>query len=165
MTEPGAFHLGRTRPGQFHFRCSQMYSRLKHSKSQSRGFTLVEIMIVVGVMAIVVAIAVPSWLRARSQTRMRACQENLSKIDGAIQQLALETIMPPDATVTPAMIVSPGEKRGILYHWPTEPSGYEYLVTTVAEGPTCTSGFPGHSIDEVGTLVIANESGSGSGGS
>lgn len=142
-----------------------MFQRLPLQRSLRRGFTLVEIMIVVGVIAIIIAIAVPAWLRARSQARMRACQENLSKIDGAIQQLALEMLLPPTAAVTPAMIIDPGQKRGILYRWPIEPSGYEYTVSTVAAGPLCTSALPGHSIDEIGVTLVGDESGSGSGGS
>ncbi len=142
-----------------------MFPRSKTAKSGKSGFTLVEIMIVVGIIAIIIAITVPAWIRARSQARMKACQENLSKIDGAIQQLALEITMQPDATITPAMIIAPGAKRGILYQWPTEPSGFDYTVTTVAEEPVCTSGLPGHSLDEVGIAIIGDESGVGGGGS
>lgn len=141
-----------------------MFPRPKNSKSRKRGFTLVEIMIVVGIIAIVIAITVPAWIRARSQARMKACQENLTKIDGAIQQLALELTLRPDDAVTANMIIAPERKRGILHNWPTEPSGFEYTLTTVAEGPVCTSGLPGHSLDEVGQLVIADESGAGGGG-
>lgn len=140
-----------------------MYPRLRNKKSRKSGFTLVEIMIVVGIIAIVIAITVPAWIRARSQARMKACQENLTKIDGAIQQLALETIMQPDAAVTAEMLIAPERKRGLLHNWPNEPSGFEYTVSTVAEGPVCTSGLPGHSLDEVGLLVIADETGGGGG--
>lgn len=140
-----------------------MSSRLIVPRSRQRGFTLVEIMIVVGVIAIIIAIAVPAWLRARSQARMRACQENLSKIDGAIQQLALEMLLAPNAAVTPAMIIDPGQKRGILYQWPIEPSGFAYTVSNVSEGPLCTSALPGHSLDEIGLMVVGDESGAGGG--
>jgi prepilin-type N-terminal cleavage/methylation domain-containing protein len=138
-----------------------MYPRSKKAKSSRSGFTLVEIMIVVGVIAIIIAITVPAWIRARSQARMKACQENLSKIDGAIQQLALEVILQPSAAITPAMIIAPGAKRGILYQWPDEPSGFEYTVTTVAEEPVCTSGLPGHSLGEVGQAIIGDETAGG----
>lgn len=54
----------------------------------AKGFTLVEIMIVVAIIGIIIAIAVPAFLRARENSRGRACQENLSKIDGAKEQYA-----------------------------------------------------------------------------
>ena len=44
------------------------------------GFTLVEIMIVVGIIGIIIAIAVPAFLRQREMSRARACQDNLKTI-------------------------------------------------------------------------------------
>jgi type II secretory pathway pseudopilin PulG len=116
-------------------------------------------MIVVGVMAIVIAIAVPGWLRARSTGRMRACQENLTKLDGAIQQLAIEMGLPPSAPVDMSDLVVGPNGPGILKQAIDCPSGFDYVLATVADEPICTSGLPGHSIAEVGvTPMIADES-------
>jgi prepilin-type N-terminal cleavage/methylation domain-containing protein len=130
------------------------------SRSRARrGFALVEIMIVVGIMAIVVAIAVPGWLRARSNARMRACQENLTKLDGAIQQLALERNLPPAAPVTLADLLTGPNGPGILKQTLACPSGFDYVLTDVSQEPVCPSGLPGHSVAEVGIVpMIADES-------
>jgi prepilin-type N-terminal cleavage/methylation domain-containing protein len=64
-----------------------------------KGFTLVEIMIVVLIIGIIVAIAVPSFINARNQSRAKACQEQQNKLWGAIQQWAMEK--GAAATVTP----------------------------------------------------------------
>ena len=62
------------------------------TKSQNRrgGFTLVEIMIVVAIIALLAAIAVPSFLRARKRSQATATLETLRMIDGAKDQYALE---------------------------------------------------------------------------
>lgn len=136
--------------------------------SKSKGFTLVEIMIVVAIIGIIIAIAVPGFIRARATSRMRACQENLTKIDGAKEQWALETNQQPGATPSWSDLTdgaSAGDGNGILKQQPIEPSGYDYTIEAVGTDPTCTSGLPGHSLAEVGTSVLADESGGGGGGS
>jgi type II secretory pathway pseudopilin PulG len=50
----------------------------------------VEIMIVVAIIGIIVAIAVPGFINARAQSRAKACQEAQEKLDGATQEWALE---------------------------------------------------------------------------
>ena len=55
------------------------------------GFTLVEIMIVAGVISLLAAIAVPGFMRARKRTQATRILEDLRLIDAAISQYAVET--------------------------------------------------------------------------
>jgi prepilin-type N-terminal cleavage/methylation domain-containing protein len=54
------------------------------------GFTLVEIMIVVAIIALLAAIAVPNFLRARKRSQATRCLEDLRIIDSADDQYAIE---------------------------------------------------------------------------
>src|SRR5436190_10135121 len=58
--------------------------------SRKAGFTLAEIMIVVAIIGLLAAIAIPNFVRARQTSQTNACINNLRLIDGAKQQWALE---------------------------------------------------------------------------
>ena len=58
--------------------------------SRKAGFTLVEIMIVVAIIGLLAAIAIPNFAKARTMARTKSCVNNLRLIDGAVQQVALE---------------------------------------------------------------------------
>ena len=64
------------------------------------GFTLVEIMIVVAIIALLAAIAVPNFLRARKRSQATRILEDLRLIDSAIDQYAIETNKAGGANVT-----------------------------------------------------------------
>ncbi|MEO7317534.1 MAG: prepilin-type N-terminal cleavage/methylation domain-containing protein [Chthoniobacteraceae bacterium] len=73
-----------------------MLTKLHHRHG---GFTLVEIMIVVAIIALLAAIAVPNFLRARKRSQATRILQDLRMIDAAIDQYAIETNKASGATV------------------------------------------------------------------
>jgi len=68
-------------------------------KSKYAGFTLVEIMIVVAIIALLAAIAVPGFLRARKRSQASKILNDLRMISGAIDQYAIENSKKSDDVV------------------------------------------------------------------
>ena len=63
---------------------------LKEMRKNQKGFTLVEIMIVVLIIGILLSIAIPNFVRAREKSMEKACIANLKTIDSAVQQYMME---------------------------------------------------------------------------
>jgi prepilin-type N-terminal cleavage/methylation domain-containing protein len=67
------------------------FTMLKRTSGSCRGFTLVEIMIIVAIIAILAAAAIPNVLRARKRSQAMRILEDLRVIDGAVDQYGIET--------------------------------------------------------------------------
>lgn len=110
-------------------------------KSNKKGFTLVEIMIVVAIIALLAAIAIPSFMKSRQDSRRSACINNLRLLDHAKQQLATSSQTMLDSTIPVMADIMPYLKGGGTS--PRCRDGGSYTVNAITSNPTCDkSGSP-----------------------
>jgi prepilin-type N-terminal cleavage/methylation domain-containing protein len=102
------------------------------------GFTLVEIMIVVAIIGLLAAIAIPNFVKARTTSQANACINNLRQIDAAAQEFALEKGKKTTDPITYPADLTPYIKLNAANSIPPCPAGGDYACATVGNNPTCT---------------------------
>ena len=95
-------------------------------------------MIVVAIIALLAVIAIPNYVRARTQSQLQACINNLRQIDDASQEWAMECRQPADATVT-FNDIQPYLKSAVICPASGSATTFAecYGLTTVSNKPTC----------------------------
>ena len=99
-----------------------------------KGFTLVEIMIVVAIIALLAAIAVPNFVQARNAARSGNCINNLRIVDSAKEQYAIENNIASGGTCTSGNI-TPYLKNNAMPACPGTSTAY--TVNNIGTLPTC----------------------------
>lgn len=107
---------------------------IKMIRLNKKGFTLVEIMIVVAIIGLLAAIAIPNFVKARETAQKNACYNNMRQIESAKDQYAIENKLDTGATVTTAQVAD-----YIKGGYPNCPAGGNYsAIGAIGTNVSCS---------------------------
>ena len=112
---------------------------LKKLTTKRGGFTLVEIMIVVAIIALLAAIAVPGFLRARKRSQASKIINDLRMIDSAADQYAIENGKKSGDSIAVSDWTNYVKKDTVLYATGQDLFGNDYGPQTVDSHPSVPS--------------------------
>lgn len=105
--------------------------------NKKMGFTLVEIMIVVAIIGLLAAIAIPSFVKARNTSQQNACINNLRQVDSGKEQWAMAASKGDGATVVTVSV-----NEYIKDQTPVCPASGTYTYANIGSDPTCSISTP-----------------------
>ena len=105
-------------------------------KTMKKGFTLVEIMIVVAIIAILAAVAIPNFVRYRKTSQMNACISNLKQLQAAVEQAKMNGVQSPTWTD----IIGSDKYIKVTPTCPAAGSVSYTLPTGDTDNPLCSAG-------------------------
>lgn len=108
---------------------------MKLNSTKKAGFTLVEIMIVVAIIGLLAAIAIPNFVKARNTAQTKTCVANLRQIDGAKQQWVIDE--KKNGSDVPGKTDLYGTTLYIKIE-PACPLSGAYTIGTVSANPACS---------------------------
>ncbi|MFQ3549509.1 MAG: prepilin-type N-terminal cleavage/methylation domain-containing protein [Armatimonadota bacterium] len=111
----------------------------KEILNSKKGFTLIEIMLVIMIISLLIAISIPSVMKARNNSQKKCCIKNLRQIQDAKYQMAMEK------NISENIEISMDDLVPYLKNIPYCPAGGSYSSGNLNDAPDCN--IEGHDLE------------------